>query len=143
MGKTNYQYVCGWECSFRLFWWCLSETPIYCNANATTPEPPSTYIAESYKNAYETAFVAEDNVSLNNLKHPIFSNNLPAEFINGTFGYREKYENIPSINYLIISGNYYQQPYLFISTGSGGGNGYMYLDWVFVTFGVPYEVTVP
>jgi hypothetical protein len=33
-------------------------------------------------------------------------------------------------------------PYLFISAGSGGGSGYMYLDWVIVTYGVPYVASV-
>jgi len=32
--------------------------------------------------------------------------------------------------------------YLFISAGSGGGSGFMYLDWVIVTYGVPYVVSV-
>jgi len=37
---------------------------------------------------------------------------------------------------------YVGNPYLFISAGSGGGSGYMYLDldWVIVTYGVPYVV---
>ena len=33
-------------------------------------------------------------------------------------------------------------PYLFVSAGSGGGSGYMYLDWVIVTYGVPYVVSI-
>ena len=33
-------------------------------------------------------------------------------------------------------------PYLFISAGSGGGSGFMYLDWVIVTYGVPYVAIV-
>jgi len=33
-------------------------------------------------------------------------------------------------------------PYLFVSAGSGGGSGYMYLDWVIVTYGVPYVASV-
>jgi len=35
-----------------------------------------------------------------------------------------------------------ENPYLFISAGSGGGSGFMYLDWVIVTYGVPYVVSV-
>jgi len=37
---------------------------------------------------------------------------------------------------------YVGTPYLFISAGSGGGSGFMYLDWVIVTYGVPYVVNV-
>lgn len=37
---------------------------------------------------------------------------------------------------------YSETPYLFISAGSGGGSGFMYLDWVIVTYGVPYVVSV-
>ena len=67
-------------------------------------------------------------------------------FVPGTFGYDEAYNtNSQSfyINYLqdnvtVYNGN----PYLFISAGSGGGSGFMYLDWVIVTYGVPYVVSV-
>jgi len=49
--------------------------------------------------------------------------------------------------------NYYSQygvfwlynggiPYLFVSAGSGGGSGFMYLNWIIVTYGVPYVVSV-
>jgi len=31
---------------------------------------------------------------------------------------------------------------LFVSSGSGGGPGFMYLDWIIVTYGVPYVVSV-
>ena len=37
---------------------------------------------------------------------------------------------------------YVGTPYLFVSTGSGGGSGFMYLDWIIVTYGVPYVVSV-
>jgi len=33
-------------------------------------------------------------------------------------------------------------PYLFVSAGSGVKLGFMYLDWVIVTYGVPYVVSV-
>ena len=33
-------------------------------------------------------------------------------------------------------------PYLFVSAGSGAGSGFMYLDWIIVTYGVPYVVSV-
>ena len=125
--KSNYK----WGCSL---FGCYS-------ANAILPEPPSTYIAQSYQNAYETAFVAEGHRALDNYQG-ILSNSLG--FIDGTFGYQEKYGNVPPISPLSTSvQNYQGQPYLYISAGSGGGSGYMYLDWVIATFGVPYEVVVP
>ena len=37
---------------------------------------------------------------------------------------------------------YVGTPYLFVSAGSGGGSGFMYLDWIIVTYGVPYVVSV-
>ena len=37
---------------------------------------------------------------------------------------------------------YSETPYLFVPAGSGGGSGYMYLDWVIVTYGVPYVIIV-
>ena len=112
--------------------------------NAIIPEPPYLYLAESYENAYETAFKAEQDRELNLYPSAgISSSNLPKEFINGTFGYTEAYGE-EGIYYLIDSiNNYVKQPYLFISTGSGGGNGFMYLNWIIATFGVPYKITVP
>ncbi|MGC9106140.1 MAG: hypothetical protein ACP5HQ_06965 [Thermoprotei archaeon] len=120
------------------------------SAQAIKPQPPYTYIAQSYENAYETAFLIT-NTSLNkyhSITYP--SSNFPSSFINGTFRYAEAYKdnngNIYTIqNPLVENINYYQQgqPYVFISAGSGGGSGYMYLDWVIGTFGVPYEITIP
>ncbi|WP_202795170.1 hypothetical protein [Vulcanisaeta moutnovskia] len=118
-------------------------------AYAILPESPYTYIAQSYQNAYKTAFAAELRTALNEFsKSPITypSSNFPYSlFINGTLGYAEQYENQYSIgNPLIENVTYYQgQPYVFISAGSGGSPGYMYLDWVIGTFGVPYEITIP
>ena len=37
---------------------------------------------------------------------------------------------------------YLGTPYLFVSAGSGGGAGFMYLDWVIVTYGVPYVISL-
>ena len=37
---------------------------------------------------------------------------------------------------------YVGTPCLFISAGSGGGSGFMYLDWIIVTYGVPYVINV-
>ena len=33
-------------------------------------------------------------------------------------------------------------PYLFVSAGSGGGSGFMYLNWIIVTYGIPYIVNI-
>ncbi|BFI73395.1 hypothetical protein YN1_3820 [Nanoarchaeota archaeon] len=127
--KSNYQWSCSWSGCYH--------------AEAIIPEPPSSYFIQSYHNAYQTAFVAEGNVSLNNYQNPISPTGLSYGFIYGTFGYKEKYGNI-RIDYLNANAQYYQgTPYLFISTGSGAGSGYMYLDWVIATFGVPYEINVP
>jgi len=70
-------------------------------------------------------------------------------FVSGTFGYKEEYNSISNSQSNIIIGplqdyaNYYDgNPYLFISAGSGGGSGYMYLNWIIVTYGVPYVVSV-
>ena len=131
--KQQYTWGCGW---FGLG--CTS-------ANAIIPEPPSTYVAESYKNAYETAFKAEQNRELNLYPVRISLNNLPKEFINGTFGYKEIYSGIQQpVSYLVSNSvNYQGQPYLFISTGSGGGSGFIYLNWIVATFGIPYMMSIP
>ena len=39
--------------------------------------------------------------------------------------------------------NYYLDiPYLFVSAGSGGGSGFIYLNWIIVTYGVPYVLNI-
>jgi hypothetical protein len=40
----------------------------------------------------------------------------------------------------LVSTNTENQPYLFVSAGSGAGAGFIYLDWIIVTYGVPYVV---
>ncbi len=117
------------------------------NAYALEPLPPSTYLAISYQNAYQTAFEAEGNAIPPRYLQQLIYNPpvefLPSLFINGTFGYTEQYKSYSAINYLIEdSSNYQSQPYLYVSAGSGGGSGYMYLDWVIATFGVPYELII-
>jgi len=42
----------------------------------------------------------------------------------------------------LVSTNTENQPYLFVSAGSGAGAGFMYLDWIIVTYGVPYVVNI-
>ena len=69
-----------------------------------------------------------------------------SNFINGTFGYNEylsQYSSSVTIGPLQDEANLYAgTPYLFVSAGSGGGSGFMYLDWIIVTYGVPYFISV-
>ena len=47
------------------------------------------------------------------------------------------------INHLQDDASMYSgTPYLFVSAGSGGGSGFMYLDWIIVTYGVPYVISI-
>ena len=134
------------------------------SANAIPPMPPAyslcpltgecgSLFVQSYINAYNTAFnqtkpgfSGNYQVALYNYV-PFTYGDVNNNFVPGTFGYREEYENLANsrpyfvINYLQDNLNaYYGQPYLFISAGSGGGSGFMYLDWIIVTYGVPYIV---
>ncbi|MGC9149163.1 MAG: hypothetical protein ACP5GI_06965 [Sulfolobales archaeon] len=115
------------------------------HVKALLPQPPYIYIAQSYENAYETAFLAEHHYALN--KYPSItypSSDFPTSFINGTFGYQEEYKKRKIDKPLVEKITYYLgQPYIFISAGSGGSVGYMYLNWVIGTFGIPYEITIP
>jgi hypothetical protein len=71
-------------------------------------------------------------------------------FVPGTFGYHEKYTvSIGNQQSNIIIRNlqndlsvYSGTPYLFVSTGSGKGSGFMYLSWIIVTYGVSYVMSV-
>jgi len=73
-------------------------------------------------------------------------NDIYVSFIPGTFGYKEIYNTLSQpfyINYLQDDMSVYVgTPYLFISAGSGGGSGFIYLNWIIVTYGVPYIVNV-
>jgi hypothetical protein len=125
---------------------------------AIPPNPPaSTYtttrepiFAQSYINAYNTAFNQQNQnyqKALNNYRR-FASNGVNKNFINGTFGSLEEYNSLSQSQPFIIhplqdNENLYNgNSYLFISAGSGGGSGFMYLDWVVVTYGVPYVVSV-
>jgi hypothetical protein len=139
------------------FGWCTTSE---CKAYAIPPNPPSsTYtvsgepiFVQSYINAYNTAFNQPYNrQNTLNKYQPFTSDDVNYKFILGTFGYREEYNGQSSnLGSSIIIGplqdevNAYASgtPCLFISAGSGGGSGYMYLDWVIVTYGVPYVVSV-
>jgi hypothetical protein len=74
-------------------------------------------------------------------------NEIDSNFIKGTFGYYERYiSNLQSslvIKQLIDDlSMYFGTPYLFVSAGSGDGSRFMYLNWVIVTYGVPYVISV-
>ena len=129
------------------------------NAYAIPPSPPSSTIngepifVQSYINAYNTAFNQQNRNYQEALKfyqqfsYENINNN---NFVPGTFGYDEVYNgqsdqlgNSITINALQDNTSVYGgNPYLFVSAGSGGGSGFMYLDWIIVTYGVPYVVGV-
>jgi len=154
-------YMLGENCCCCLFGHCWSCSPYY--AYAIPPAPPgniSTITGEpifvqSYINAYNTAFNQETSnfsqnyqVALNKYSYFTYGD-VNGNFVSGTFGYKEEYNSISNSQSNIIIGplqdyaNYYDgNPYLFISAGSGGGSGYMYLNWIIVTYGVPYVVSV-
>ena len=150
-----------WECNCGLFECSM------CSAFAIPPMPPGIVFCpltreceplfvQSYINAYNTAFNQETHgfsgnyqKALNNYNYFNYDD-VNSNFIPGTFGYQEQYNgqgsslgNSITIDYLQDDESVYDgNPYLFISAGSGGGSGYMYLDWVIVTYGVPYVVSV-
>jgi hypothetical protein len=125
------------------------------SAYATPPNPPTSTSTitgkplptQSYINAYNTAFNQPVNSqrALNGYWSFTYSD-VNDNFITGTFGYAEEYNTLSQpfyINYLQDDASVYVgTPYLFVSAGSGGGSGFMYLDWVIVTYGVPYVVSV-
>jgi hypothetical protein len=142
-----------WECNCGLFG-CST-----CSAYVIPPNPPAsknTIIGEpifvkSYINAYNTAF--NQPVNRQNALYryiPFTHSEVDSNFIPGTFGYYEGYTgsigNSQSniiIHRLQDDLNVYSgTPYLFVSAGSGGGSGFMYLDWIIVTYGVPYIINV-
>ena len=142
--SEQYIWNCGWFGCYKAY--------------AIPPNPPASTIngepifVQSYINAYNTAFnqpPPNNNYqkALNNYNYFAYTD-VNSNFVPGTFGFREEYINNDGelfyINYLQDDENVYDgNPYLFISAGSGGGSGFMYLDWVIVTYGVPYVVSVP
>jgi hypothetical protein len=115
------------------------------NVSTITGEP---IFVQSYINAYNTAFNQPVNRQRALYHYVEFTyGNVNGNFISGTFGYDEKYSSsngeLFKVNRLVDSlSNYIGIPYLFISTGSGGGSGFMYLNWIIVTYGVPYIISV-
>jgi len=118
------------------------------STNTITGEP---IFVQSYTNAYNTAFNQPVNHQKALYAYVVFSpNDVNNDFIPGTFGYREEYIGSISnqrsniiIHHLQDDADVYAgTPYLFVSTGSGGGPGFMYLDWIIVIYGVPYVLSI-
>jgi len=113
-----------------------------------------TIFVQSYINAYNTAFNQEIASFKGNYQAALYEYSpftycdVNSNFVPGTFGYDEEYNNGNNgetfrVGYLISSiNNYFGAPYLFVSAGSGGGSGFMYLDWIIVTYGVPYVLSI-
>jgi hypothetical protein len=145
LASEQCSWSCGWGCSHKAY----AIPPAPPGNISTTGEP---IFVQSYINAYNTAFNQSVNFqyALNRYYRPILVDNINSNFINGTFGYLERYSSSRgnSQSNIIIKelkdelSEYYGQPYLFISMGSGGGSGFMYLNWIIATYGVPYVVSV-
>jgi len=135
--SEQYTWNCGW-------FGCDS---VY----AIPPNPPASIFTQSYINAYNTAF-NQPNKNYQAALYQYFTftySDVNSNFIPGTFGYNEQYNdqsnpsNSITIDYLQDDASVYDEtPYLFISAGSGGGSGFMYLNWIIVTYGIPYIVNV-
>ncbi|MFP3307507.1 MAG: hypothetical protein RXN93_09285 [Thermocladium sp.] len=147
LALEQYNWNCGWGCSYKAY--AIQPAPP-ASINTITGEPIFT---QSYINAYNTAFnqpVNRQNALYRYYKFYPTSQYINNNFIPGTFGYQERYNdqsnssNSITIDYLQDIASVYNDgnPYLFISAGSGGGSGFMYLDWVIVTYGVPYVASV-
>jgi hypothetical protein len=142
-------------------WECCGFGCSTCSAYAIPPNPPAStntitgepIFVQSYINAYNTAFNQQNQnyqKALNNYRR-FASSDINNNFILGTFGSLEEYTgSIGNSQSNIIIDKlkddlraYFGIPYLFVSAGSGGGSGFMYLDWIIVTYGVPYVISVP
>jgi len=137
-----------------IFDYSLASEPYSWNggsAYAIQPNPPSAYtlkggpiFAQSYINAYNTAFNQQNQnyqKALNKYRR-FASSDVNNSFIPGTFGSLEENSSLIIQPLQDEASVYGGIPYLFVSAGSGFGPGFMYLDWVIVTYGVPYVVSV-
>ena len=140
--SEQYTWNCGW-------FGCDSAKAIPPNSPANTINGESIF-TQSYINAYNTAFNRPVNSQRALYRYKAFTSDEVNNnnFVPGTFGYQEEYNNGNNgetfrVGYLINSiNNHFGAPYLFVSAGSYGGSGYMYLDWIIATYGVPYVVSV-
>jgi len=147
LASEQYSWSCGWDCSHTAY--------------AIPPAPPGNIstitggpiFVQSYINAYNTAFNQPANRQNALYKYSPFYPNfqyINNNFVSGTFGYFEAYiSNIGNQQSTLIINKlkdkldvYTGTPYLFVSAGSGAGSGFMYLDWIIVTYGVPYIVNI-
>jgi hypothetical protein len=130
------------------------------SAYAIPPNPPAStntitgkpIFIQSYINAYNTAFNQKTSSFNGNYQAALYEyspftyGDVNSNFVPGSFGYDEAYNTLSQsfyINYLQDDASVYVgTPYLFVSTGSWGGSGFMYLNWIIVTYGVPYVVSV-
>jgi hypothetical protein len=127
---------------------------------AIPPNPPASTIngepifVKSYINAYETAFNQSTPGFSGNYQKALYNyvpftyGDVNNNFVPGTFGFKEEYYSLSQSQPFIVhhlqddASLYAGTSYLFVSAGSGGGSGFMYLDWIIVTYGVPYVVNV-
>jgi len=142
LASEQYSWSCGWLCSHKSY----AIPPAPPGNISTTGEP---IFVQSYINAYNTAF----NQSNRNYQKALYNyydftpNDTNSNFIPGTFGFKEEYNMLSQSPPFIIhplqddANVYVGTPYLFVSAGSGGGSGFMYLDWIIVTYGVPYVIS--
>jgi len=125
------------------------------SAYAIPPNPPAStstitgkpLLTQSYINAYNTAFNQPVNYQVALYNYVEFTyGDVNSNFIPVLLVMMKKYSSngeLFKVNRLVDSlSNYIGIPYLFISTGSGGGSGFMYLNWIIVTYGVPYIISV-
>jgi len=139
LASEPYSWSCGWSCSHKAY----AIPPAPPGNISTTGEP---IFVQSYINAYNTAFNQQNRnyqKALNNYQQ-FTPNDTNSNFVPGTFGYNE-YLSQYSITIGPLQDDvsmYSGTPYLFVSAGSGGGSGFMYLNWIIVTYGVPYIISV-
>jgi len=137
LASEPYSWSCGRLCSHTAY----AIPPAPPGNTSITGEP---IFVQSYINAYNTAFNQPVNSQVALYRYHQFyptSQYINNNFVPGTFGYKEEYNVV--IHKLQDDLSVYSgTPYLFVSAGSGAGPGFMYLDWIIVTYGVPYVVSV-
>jgi hypothetical protein len=126
-----------------------------CNTTSTTwkykYKTKKSIFVQSYINAHNTAFNQSKNYQTALYGYLSFTySEIDSNFVHERFGYYEGYTgSISNSQSKIVIDKlkndlkvYFGTPYLFVSAGSGSGPGFMYLNWIIVTYGVPYIVSV-